>query len=54
MPENKNLSEIEIEEQKIIENKDLSIGEALIPVLILMCLLAYNIFFAGGEWFGAY
>ena len=54
MPENKNLTEIEIEEQQIIENKDLSIGEALIPVLILMCLLAYNIFFAGGEWFGAY
>ena len=54
MPENKNLSEIEIEDQKIIENNDLSIGEALIPVLILMCLLAYNIFFAGGEWFGAY
>ncbi len=54
MPENKNLSEIKIEEQQIIKNSDLSIWEALIPVVILMCLLAYNIFFAEGEWFGAY
>lgn len=54
MQDNKNLSEIDIEEQKIIENKELNIWEALIPVVILMCLLAYNIFFAGGEWFGEY
>lgn len=54
MQENKNLSEIKIEEQQIIKNGDLSIWEALIPVVILMCLLAYNIFFADGEWFGEY
>ncbi|MEL7219835.1 MAG: hypothetical protein AAGJ93_00870 [Bacteroidota bacterium] len=38
----------------IVENKELSIWEALIPVLILMALLAYNIFFAGGEMLGGY
>ncbi|MBW2937805.1 Na+/H+ antiporter NhaC [Aureisphaera sp. CAU 1614] len=54
MKEDKNLSEIEIENQKIIENKELNIWEALIPVLILMGLLAYNIFFADGDWLGEY
>lgn len=54
MQESPNLSEIEIEEQKIIKNKELNIWEALIPVVLLMCLLAYNIFFADGEWFGEY
>lgn len=54
MPENKNLSEIEVDVQKIIKNKELSIWEALTPVVILMCLLAYNIFFAEGEWLGEY
>ena len=34
MEENKNLSEIKIEDQKIIDNKELNIWEALIPVLI--------------------
>jgi len=33
----------------IVENKELNIWEALIPVVILMGLLAYNIFFADGE-----
>ena len=28
--------------------------EALVPVAILMLLLAYNIFYAEGEWFGEY
>jgi len=54
MQENKNLSEIEIQDQKIIQNKDLNIFEALIPVFLLMVMLAYNIFFAGGELLGAY
>ena len=54
MQENKNLSEIEIDGQKIIDNKELSFTEALIPVMVLMILLAYNIFFADGEWLGAY
>jgi len=55
MADNKNLSEIEIEDQKIIENKELSLFESLIPVVLLMSLLAYNIFFVEDqEWFGAY
>ena len=45
MQDDKNLSEVTIESQKIIANKSLSIWEALIPVVILMGLLAYNIFF---------
>ena len=55
MQDHKNLSEIKIEDQKIIENKELNLFESLIPVVILMGLLAYNIFFVEGqEWFGAY
>ena len=48
------LSNIDIEDQKIIDNNELNIYEALIPVVILMGLLAYNIFFADGEMFGEY
>ena len=54
MHNDKNLSEIDIEDQKIIDNKELNIWEALTPVLILMGLLAYNIFYADGAWFGDY
>tara|TARA_R110002126_G_scaffold39767_1_gene117584 strand:+ start:48683 stop:50152 length:1470 start_codon:yes stop_codon:yes gene_type:complete len=55
MQDNKNLSEIEIQDQKIIDNKELNLLESLIPVVILMCLLAYNIFFVDGqEWLGGY
>ena len=55
MQDDKNLSEIHIEDQKIVDNKELNLLESLIPVVILMCLLAYNIFFVEGqEWFGAY
>ena len=55
MQDEKNLSEIKIEDQKIIDNKELNLLESLVPVVILMCLLAYNIFFVEGqEWFGAY
>ncbi|TCK68980.1 transporter (NhaC family) [Winogradskyella wandonensis] len=42
-------------DQNIVTNKELNIWEALVPVIILMALLAYNIFFVDGqEWFGAY
>ncbi len=55
MQDDKNLSEIKIEDQKIIENIELNIWEALIPVVILMGMLAYNIFFVEDqEWFGTY
>ena len=45
MQDSDNLSKVNIEEQQIIDNKELSVLEALIPVVILMCLLAYNVFF---------
>ncbi|RXP57898.1 Na+/H+ antiporter NhaC [Lutibacter sp. HS1-25] len=54
MDSNDNLSEIEINEQKIIKNKELNIWEAMIPVVLLMCMLAYNIFYANGELLGEY
>ena len=55
MEEKNNLSEIEADTQKIVENKELNLLESLIPVVILMGLLAYNIFFVEDqEWFGAY
>ena len=50
----KNLTEINIEDQKIIENKALNIKKALIPVVFLMILLAYNISYEDGEWLGNY
>lgn len=49
-----NLTEIDIENQHIIDNNALSIWEALIPVLLLMGLLAYNIFVKDGAWLGDY
>lgn len=55
MTEQKNISEINIENQKIVENSELNLIQSLIPVVILMCLLAYNIFFVESqEWLGAY
>ncbi len=54
MNEENHLSEIEIEDQKIISNKDLNIWESLIPVILLMALLAFNIFVKDGEWLGEY
>ena len=54
MQENKNLSEIDIEDQKIIENIELNIWEALIPVVLLMILLAVNIKYFEGEALGEY
>jgi len=47
-------NQINIEDQKIIVNKELSLWEAIIPVTILVSLLAYNIFFADGAWLGDY
>ena len=54
MQEKNNLSEIELENQKIIANKELNIWEALTPVILLMLMLAYNIFFKDGAWLGDY
>lgn len=49
-----NISEINIDNQKIIDNKELSIWEALIPVALLMAMLGYNIFYADGALLGDY
>ncbi|PQJ79377.1 Na+/H+ antiporter NhaC [Polaribacter porphyrae] len=49
MQENKNLSEIEIEDQKIIDNKELNIWEALFPVIALVGMLAYNVYVFGDD-----
>ncbi len=54
MPSQENPKEIKIQDQKIIENKELNIWEALIPILILISILAYNIFYADGELLGEY
>ncbi|MCC1483635.1 Na+/H+ antiporter NhaC [Winogradskyella immobilis] len=55
MQDDNNISKIDIDDQKIINNKELSLIEALIPVVLLMGLLAYNIFFTEDqEWFGGY
>jgi len=43
-----------MENNTIQDNKHLSLGEALVPVVFLMALLAYNIFYADGAWLGDY
>ncbi|WP_235298739.1 Na+/H+ antiporter NhaC [Portibacter marinus] len=42
------------EDEHIVENKEISIWESLIPVILLMALLAYNIFGRDGVWLGDY
>jgi len=50
-----NISEIDIQDQKLITNTKLNLFEALIPVIALMAMLAYNIFFVESqELLGAY
>jgi len=52
--QNQSLNPSGPENEHIVENRELSIWEALIPVVLLMAMLAYNIFFADGEIFGEY
>ena len=40
--------------ENIVENQELNLIEALIPVVFLMALLAYNIFAKEGAWLGDY
>ncbi|WP_431135555.1 Na+/H+ antiporter NhaC [Psychroserpens mesophilus] len=55
MQDDNNISNFKADNQNIVKNKELNILEALIPVVILMGLLAYNIFFVDGqEWLGTY
>ena len=49
MQDQENLSEIKIQDQKIMENSELSIFEASIPIIILVGLLAYNVFIFGDD-----
>lgn len=44
-----NISEIKIQDQKIITNTELGLIESLIPVVALMIMLAYNIFFVESQ-----
>ena len=53
--DNKNISEIKADKETVIINTELSLFEALIPVVALISMLAYNIFFVEGqELLGAY
>ncbi|MGB5417535.1 Na+/H+ antiporter NhaC [Algibacter sp.] len=54
MKDDKNISEFKADNQNIIENKELNFIEALIPVVLLMALLFYNIIFADGALLGDY
>jgi NhaC family Na+:H+ antiporter len=49
MQDGKNLSEIKVSNQKVIDNKELSIWEALVPVFALVGMLAYNIYVYGDD-----
>ena len=49
MQDQKNLSEIKIEDQKIIDNKALNIWEAVFPILALVAMLAFNVFVFGDD-----
>lgn len=49
MHKEKNISEIPFQNQKIINNKELSIWEALFPVFALVAMLAFNVFVFGDD-----
>ncbi|MCA0133135.1 Na+/H+ antiporter NhaC [Winogradskyella alexanderae] len=49
MQDEKNITEVKIENQKVIQNKELNIWEALIPVIALIGMLAYNIYVFGDD-----
>jgi len=49
MKESKNITEIDFDDQKIIENKELNIWEALIPIFALVLMLFFNVFFVYGD-----
>ena len=49
-----NISKSDAGNQNIVDNKELSFLEAIIPVVLLMAMLAYNIFYADGEVLGEY
>ena len=42
------------ENENIVENEDLSMKQALLPVSLLIAMLFYNILYAEGAWLGEY
>ncbi len=49
MKKRKNISEIKVGDQRIIQDVDLKIWQALIPVLALVIMLAFNVFVYGDD-----
>lgn len=49
MPKNDNISEFKAGGVTIIENKELNIWKAVLPVVVLVALLAYNVFVYGDD-----
>ena len=49
MQKQQNYTEIKIKNQKIIKNNKLSILEAIIPIILLVGMLAYNVFIFGDD-----
>ena len=49
MQKQQNYTEIKIKDQKIIKNNKLSILEAIIPIIILVGMLAYNVSIFGDD-----
>jgi len=49
MSDQENISEIKIDDQKIVKNTELSITEALIPVVALVIMLFFNVFYVYGD-----
>lgn len=47
--ESQNIIPTEPQDETIIENKELNIWEALIPVIVLVAMLFYNVFFIYGD-----
>ena len=49
MQEDNNTSSFKAKDQNIVTNKELNIWEALIPVIALVGMLAYNIYVFGDD-----
>lgn len=47
--ESQNIKPTELKDQELIQNKSLTLFEALIPVILLIALLAFNVLFAYGD-----
>ncbi len=45
----KNINPSDPKDERVVENKELTIWEALIPVIALIIMLFYNVFFAFGD-----